>query len=61
MTKPNYTPEMVQMLRDAQPIDFDKAQSLSQKLNKKIGPAWTKKTSTKIAKINQNRSKIGRN
>lgn len=36
MTKPNYTPEMVQMLRDAQPIDFDKAQTLSKKLNKNV-------------------------
>ena len=36
MTKPNYTPEMVQMLRDAQPIDFDKAQDLSKKLNKNV-------------------------
>ena len=36
MTKPNYTPEMVQMLREAQPIDFDKAQALSKKLNKNV-------------------------
>ena len=36
MTKPNYTPEMVQMLREAQPIDFDKAQTLSKKLNKNV-------------------------
>ena len=36
MTKPNYTPEMVQMLRDAQPIDFEKAQTLSKKLNKNV-------------------------
>ena len=36
MTKPNYTPEMVQMLRDAQPIDFDKAQDLAKKLNKNV-------------------------
>ena len=36
MTKPNYTPEMVQMLREAQPIDFEKAQTLSKKLNKNV-------------------------
>ena len=36
MTKPNYTPEMVQMLRDAQPIDFEKAQTLSKKLNRNV-------------------------
>ena len=36
MTKPNYTPEMVQMLRDAQPIDFDKAQSLAKELNRNV-------------------------
>ena len=36
MTKPNYTPEMVQMLRDAQPIDFDKAQDLAKKLDKNV-------------------------
>ena len=36
MTKPNYTPEMVQMLRDAQPIDFDKAQTLAKELNKNV-------------------------
>ena len=36
MTKPNYTPEMVNMLREAQPIDFDKAQDLAKKLNKNV-------------------------
>ena len=36
MTKPNYSPEMVQMLREAQPIDFDKAQDLSKKLKKNV-------------------------
>ena len=36
MTKPNYTPEMVKMLRDSQPIDFDKAQDLAKKLNKYV-------------------------
>ena len=36
MTKPNYTPEMVQMLREAQPIDFEKAQDLSKKLKKNV-------------------------
>ena len=36
MTKPNYTPEMVQMLREAQPIDFEKAQALSKKLNRNV-------------------------
>ena len=36
MTKPNYSPEMVQMLREAQPIDFDKAQALSKKLNRNV-------------------------
>ena len=36
MTKPNYTPEMVQMLRDAQPIDFDKAQALAKELNRNV-------------------------
>ena len=36
MTKPNYSPEMVQMLREAQPIDFEKAQALSKKLNKNV-------------------------
>ena len=36
MTKPNYTPEMVQMLRDAQPIDFDKAQGLAKELNRNV-------------------------
>ena len=36
MTKPNYTPEMVQMLREAQPIDFEKAQTLSKKLNRNV-------------------------
>ena len=36
MTKPNYTPEMVKMLRDAQPIDFDKAQALAKELNKNV-------------------------
>ena len=36
MTKPNYTPEMVQMLREAQPIDFDKAQALAKELNKNV-------------------------
>ena len=36
MTKPNYSPEMVQMLREAQPIDFDKAQDLAKKLNKNV-------------------------
>ena len=36
MTKPNYTPQMVQMLRKAQPIDFDKAQALAKELNKNV-------------------------
>ena len=36
MTKPNYTPEIVKMLRDSQPIDFDKAQDLAKKLNKNV-------------------------
>ena len=36
MTKPNYTPEMVQMLREAQPIDFDKAQALAKELNRNV-------------------------
>ena len=36
MTKPNYTPEMVKMLRDSQPIDFDKAQDLAKNLNKNV-------------------------
>ena len=36
MTKPNYSPEMVQMLREAQPIDFEKAQDLAKKLNKNV-------------------------
>ena len=36
MTKPNYSPEMVQMLREAQPIDFDKAQALAKELNKNV-------------------------
>ena len=36
MTKPNYSPEMVQMLREAQPIDFEKAQALSKKLNRNV-------------------------
>ena len=36
MTKPNYTPEMVNMLRKAQPIDFDKAQALAKELNKNV-------------------------
>ena len=36
MTKPNYTPEMVKMLRDAQPIDFDKAQVLAKELNRNV-------------------------
>ena len=36
MTKPNYTPEMVKMLRDAQPIDFDKAQALAKEFNKNV-------------------------
>ena len=36
MTKPNYTPEMVNMLRKAQPIDFEKAQDLAKKLNKNV-------------------------
>ncbi len=36
MTKPNYTPEMVQKLRDAQPIDFDKAQALAKELNRNV-------------------------
>ena len=36
MTKPNYTPEMVQKLREAQPIDFDKAQALAKELNKNV-------------------------
>ena len=36
MTKPNYTPEMVNMLREAQPIDFEKAQDLAKKLNKNV-------------------------
>ena len=36
MTKPNYSPEMVQMLREALPIDFDKAQALAKELNKNV-------------------------
>ena len=36
MTKPNYTPEMVNMLREAQPIDFEKAQDLAKQLNKNV-------------------------
>ena len=36
MTKPNYSPEMVQMLREAQLIDFEKAQALSKKLNRNV-------------------------
>ena len=36
MTKPNYSPEMVQTLKDAQPIDFDKAQALAKQLNRNV-------------------------
>ena len=36
MTKPNYSPEMVQTLKDAQPIDFEKAQALAKELNKNV-------------------------
>ena len=36
MSIPNYTPEMVQKLREAQPIDFDKAQALAKELNKNV-------------------------
>ena len=36
MTKPNYSPEMVQILQDAQPIDFEKAQALAKQLNRNV-------------------------
>ena len=36
MTKPNYSPEMVQILQDAQPIDFEKAQALAKQLDRNV-------------------------
>ena len=36
MTKPNYTPEMVKLLRDAQPITFEKAKAFSKEFKKPV-------------------------
>ncbi len=36
MTIPNYTPEMVQKLRDAQPLNFDKAKAFAKDFRKPV-------------------------
>ena len=36
MTKPNYSPEMVQKLRDAQPLNFDKAKVFAKDFRKPV-------------------------
>ena len=36
MTKPIYSPEMVQKLKKAQPINFDKAQAFAKEFNKNV-------------------------
>ena len=53
MTKPNYSPEMVQMLRDAQPITFEKAKAFSKEFKKPVRSVVAKISKEGLKYINK--------